>query len=124
VRAAAALEAPAGRAHDARTRDTVHVIRFVFVDRAAQSVSLVGDFNNWSREMTPLVPTANGDAWTVTVTLPPGRHEYAFIVRDAKAGRERWAADPLAPTLQDEFGTVSSVVQVGQPAGARAPASS
>lgn len=90
-------------------RDTVFVVRFVFVAPSAQNVSVVGDFNNWDRATTALTPTGDGGLWTAAVTLPPGRHEYAFIVDGT-----RWTADPLAPiTIHDDFGTASSIVTVG-----------
>ncbi len=85
--------------------DTVNVVRFVFMGDA-KSVSLVGDFNAWGADATPLVP--NGNAWTVSVPLQRGRYEYAFIV-DGK----RWVADPFAPASSDEFDTRSSIVVVG-----------
>jgi len=90
----------------APVHDTVTFVRFVFVGRAS-TVSLVGDFNAWGAKPTVLDQTANG-AWTTSVALPNGRHEYAFIVDG-----ERWVADPLAPSSSDEFNTNSSVITVG-----------
>lgn len=84
---------------------------FILVNGSAQQVWLVGDFNGWSRTQTPLVRAANGSAWTVSLALQPGRHEYAFIVVDSTG--ERWTADPLLPAREDEFGTESSIVQIG-----------
>lgn len=88
--------------------DTVNLIRFVFVDANASSVQLVGDFNEWTRGATQLKPSGAPGVWAVAVALPAGRHEYAFIV-DGK----RWIADPLATKSSDDFGTESSVIQVG-----------
>ena len=87
--------------------DTVHVVRFVFVG-AARTVSLVGDFNGWRAEATPLEPSGPSRAWVVTLPLARGRYEYAFIV-DGK----RWVADPFAPARADDFDTHSSIVNVG-----------
>jgi hypothetical protein len=87
--------------------DTVNVVRFVFVGQA-RSVSLVGDFNGWRAEATPLAQAGATSSWTVSLPLPRGRHEYAFIV-DGK----RWVADPFAPASADEFDTHSSIVNVG-----------
>lgn len=92
--------------------DDSQIVRFVFVDGSAQEVWIVGDFNAWTRRDTPLVRTASGNAWTVSIPLSNGRHEYAFIVRDQNG--ERWVADPLATTVRDDFGTESSVLRVGE----------
>lgn len=88
--------------------DTVHVVRFVFSAPGARSVSLAGDFNGWSREATPLEDVDGSGVWSVTVPLPAGRHEYAFVIDG-----ERWAADPSATVSRDEFGQESSVLRVG-----------
>jgi 1,4-alpha-glucan branching enzyme len=87
--------------------DTVNVVRFVFVGDA-RSVALVGDFNAWSGDATPLATAGTDRTWSVSVPLARGRHEYAFIV-DGK----RWVADPFAPATSDEFNTSSSVITVG-----------
>ena len=88
--------------------DTVHVVRFVFVDPRASTVEIVGDFNAWTKGVTKLERTAAPGVWSASVALPTGRHEYAFIINGT-----RWIADPLAPTTSDEFGTESAVIQVG-----------
>jgi hypothetical protein len=89
----------------AAVHDTVTLVRFMFVG-TAKSVSVVGDFNRWGANPTPLV-SANG-VWTASIPLTNGRHEYAFIVDGA-----RWVPDPLAPSSSDEFDTNSSIVTVG-----------
>lgn len=89
----------------------VQNVHFILVNGSAKQVFLVGDFNGWSRKDTPLVRAASQNAWTVTVPLSQGRHEYAFIVADENG--EHWVADPLTPVVEDEFGTVSSIVRVG-----------
>jgi hypothetical protein len=85
-------------------------IRFVYVDRSAREVALVGDFNHWQKGATRLEPTGIPGVWAVSVALPAGMHEYAFVVDG-----ERWSADPLAPGVTDEFGTESSIVRVQGP---------
>jgi len=106
VGATRALSAPP--AVIAQAPDTVHVVRFVLTDAQARQVALVGDFNGWSREATPLVPSEIDGRWIVEVVLPAGRHEYAFLVDG-----ERWVTDPSAATQRDEFGQESSVVRIG-----------
>lgn len=89
-------------------RDTVQLVRFVFVDSGAASVALVGDFNEWTRGATELKRSGAPGVWTVSVPLTPGRHEYAFIINGS-----RWVADPLAVKSSDDFGTESSVIRIG-----------
>lgn len=90
------------------SRDTVRLVRFVFVDPRASSVHLVGDFNAWTKGATRLDPSGAPGVWAVSVELSPGRHEYAFIINGS-----RWVADPLAVRSSDDFGTESSVIRVG-----------
>ncbi|HEX8849807.1 MAG TPA: glycogen-binding domain-containing protein [Gemmatimonadaceae bacterium] len=88
--------------------DTVYIVRFTLVHPEAHRVTLVGDFNGWSPSATPLVAAQGDSVWAASVTLPAGRHEYAFIVDG-----ERWTIDPYAATVHDDFGTSSSVLRVG-----------
>ena len=95
-------------AADARI-DTVHEVRFVFRAPRASSVTMVGDFNNWDSAITPLHRTDAEGTWTVSVTLPPGAHQYAFVV-DGKS----WMPEPASATMvNDDFGTLTSVIAVG-----------
>ena len=85
-------------------------VQFVLVAPGAASVALVGDFNEWDAAATPLRVVASGDVWTVEIPLPPGRHQYAFIVDGS-----RWMPDPAAPrAVADDFGSPSSVVTVAE----------
>jgi hypothetical protein len=92
--------------------DTVHVVRFVLVAPGASRVALVGDFNHWNGEMHLLAEGGAEGVWSVSVPLPRGRHEYAFVID----GRQ-WVADPSASgSVVDELGGESSVITVGTPA--------
>ena len=83
-------------------------MQFVLVAPDAKSVTLVGDFNDWSLSATRLARQAGDGVWWVTVKLPPGRYRYAFIV-DGKT----WRGDPNAPAAEDDFGRPNSVVTIG-----------
>jgi hypothetical protein len=103
-------DAPGTPRHAASARDTVHVVRFIFVAAGASSVALVGDFNQWDVNAHRLRPAGGNGVWSASVTLTPGRHEYAFVIDGT-----RWVADPSAPAaIADEFGGESSVVTVGE----------
>ena len=89
--------------------DTVRIVRFVLLAPSASSVSLVGDFNNWQRGATPLRSAGAAGMWAVSLPLPRGLHQYAFIVDGT-----RWTPDPAtSTTVTDDFGTTTSVIAVG-----------
>lgn len=97
---------PWSRAPHAATAGATEV-RFVYVDGTAEQVVLVGDFNDWSPDATPLRRTGDG-VWTALVPLVPGRYRYAFMVDGT-----RWTPDPTAPRAGGEdFGTPNSVITV------------
>jgi hypothetical protein len=90
------------------TERAAQVMQFVLVAPSAHKVALVGDFNDWSLSATQLARKAGDGVWWVTVTLPPGRYRYAFVVDGTT-----WSRDPNAPADDDEFGRPNSVVTVG-----------
>jgi hypothetical protein len=87
------------------------VMTFVFVTHDASKVALVGDFNQWNADATPMKRIANSNAWTVTLPLSVGRHVYSFYAVGADG--EKWLTDPNAPATPDDgFGRRNSVVLV------------
>src|SRR2546428_2239208 len=87
-------------------------VRFVLYAPGAKQVGLAGTFNQWDQSATPLVRAGNDAGWTVTLALPAGQHQYAFVVD----GR-RWVTDPAAPAVGDGVGRRHSRVPVGRGAG-------
>jgi RNA polymerase sigma factor (sigma-70 family) len=88
--------------------DTIVLARFAFVDAAARSVALIGDFNDWNPSATPLHVGSSRGSWSTVVWLAPGRYEYAFLV-DGK----RWATDPFTRATYAAWGGQSSVIALG-----------
>ncbi len=85
--------------------------QFVFHSRTAHSVSVVGDFNRWNAEEARMARAGDGDLWSITVTIPPGRHMYGFMVNDSL-----FVLDPREPTGRDaDLGVQASVIIVGRP---------
>ena len=83
-------------------------VQFVLVAPSAQSVAVVGDFNDWGLNDSALVATNHHGVWSVTAPVPAGVHRYAFVVN----GKE-WVADPSAPrSAGDDFGMPSSALIV------------
>ncbi len=92
----------------APARDGLAVVRFELAAPGAAGVTLVGDFNDWDRQATPMRRARSQDIWTVSVPLARGRHAYRFVVDG-----ERWVADPSAPLApEDGFGGANSVIVV------------
>lgn len=86
-------------------------VQFVFVADEALRVSVVGDFNDWDPEATPLLHKGE-DVWSVVVPLTPGRYRYSFLVNG-----DVWVADASSPRAPvDDFGVPSSIlwVEAGQ----------
>jgi hypothetical protein len=85
-------------------------VTFVFRAPGATHVALVGDFNGWDPNATPLARAATGDVWTTRVHLENGLHAYAFVID----GRD-WAPDPSAPLAPvATFGRRNSLLVVGE----------
>jgi hypothetical protein len=83
-------------------------VQFVLVAPTAESVAVVGDFNNWGLGDSALVATNHEGVWSVTAPVPAGVHRYAFVVNG-----KQWVADPSAPrSASDDFGMPSSALVV------------
>jgi anti-sigma factor RsiW len=97
---------PAVHGEEALTPREVFV-RLLLIEPGAHTVAVVGDFNGWDAEKTPL-ERADGGVFRVTLPLEVGRYHYMFVVD----GNE-WRADPLASeTSPDGFGSQNSVLDV------------
>ena len=78
-----------------------------------QAVSVAGTFNNWDPWATPMTKGANGD-WTVNVELPPGRHEYKYVIDG------QWCCDPACDhayrqtpnCVRNAYGTLNHAIEV------------
>ena len=109
------LQAPATAATaiatPASTPAGEQMTRFVFVNRSASRVALLGDFNDWDegKSLMQRVGKVQEGVWEITIPLAPGRYHYTFVVDGTT-----WVADSLAPrTLEDDFGRPNSVITVG-----------
>jgi 1,4-alpha-glucan branching enzyme len=80
---------------------------FTYADPAAKSVSLAGEFNDWSATANPMQKDPSG-VWTATVPLKPGKYQYKLVVDG------NWKPDPSSPGGADDgFGGRNSVKTVG-----------
>lgn len=98
-----------GQARPASAAATT-MVRFAFRAPGATRVYLVGDFNGWDPDATPLRRAATGQVWTVDLPVPRGLHAYAFIVDGAD-----WSVDPSAPLAPETtFGRRNALLVVGE----------
>jgi hypothetical protein len=85
--------------------------QFVFNSSRAHRISVVGDFNSWNPSNAPMLRSPDGELWSVTIPIAPGRHMYAFMVDDSL-----FTLDPTAPNARDpDLGTKGSIIIVGRP---------
>jgi 1,4-alpha-glucan branching enzyme len=83
-------------------------VTFRFHAAPDAEVLLAGTFNGWEPSAYPLEPgTPERELHQATLVLPPGRHEYKFVVNGA------WQADPDCPECAvNAFGSLNSVIHV------------
>ena len=62
-------------------------VQFTCPAGAEVSVSVVGDFNGWSKDQNPM--RREGDRWVAIVPLRPGMQSYKFLIDDS-----RYVLDP------------------------------
>jgi 1,4-alpha-glucan branching enzyme len=61
------------------SKPILRAINFICQAPQAQSVSIVGDFNQWNPAANPMKQMPD-KAWLITVELKHGHHRYAFHV--------------------------------------------
>ena len=67
---------------------------------------VVGSFNNWDCQQTPLARDMEG-GWQTDLSLEPGRYEYRFVVDG------QWLSDPnVTESVENQFGSTNSILIV------------
>ncbi len=96
------IRRPIARKHSLHPR----CVYLEFVNRRASKVSVTGSFNDWRPTASPMIPMGGG-WWIKGLVLPPGRHEYRFVVDDDET------PDPNAPEMvRAPDGRIASVLVV------------
>jgi len=90
-----------------RSKASGTTVTFSIAAPNGRSVALVGDFNDWQSDRVLLERTGSG-IWRATLTLPPGRYRFAYLI-----DRNQWRADSSAIAAPDDFGRPTSVLTVG-----------
>ncbi len=74
---------------------------------ADSEVYVTGSFNHWNGKAKKMIARKNTTDFYITLMVPPGRHEYKFVVNG------QYKADPeCRDWVLNEFGTLNSVIQV------------
>lgn len=95
--------------YGAQARDEVSVV-LTFKTEEAQSVSVIGSFNNWHAQGYEMKKATDQTSWSLVLKLPAGRYEYAFVVDGGNI-----VPDPGADFYQDDgFGSQNAVMIVGK----------
>ncbi len=70
-------------------------------DLSAESVKVVGDFNNWNKEAEPMKPLKSG-SFTQTINLVSGKNiQFRYLVNDSEWFNEEHADDFVDAGLGD-----------------------
>lgn len=103
---------PAANCH-CKTEQLEEAVRFTLHAPEAQSVFLVGTFNGWNEEATPMERCELGE-WMTSLPLAPGRYEYKFVIDGewvcAPGPDEQSFESPGA--VPNEYGTWNRVLEV------------
>jgi len=82
-------------------------VRFELQTEPGSQVCVAGTFNNWDPMVNPMKDNPDRGHCAATLLLPPGRHEYKFVVNG------EWIADPNCPEwVPNEQGSLNSVITV------------
>jgi 1,4-alpha-glucan branching enzyme len=85
-------------------RVTFRVSHFIWADE----ITVVGDFNDWSRHHDPLRQAREDEEWEVSLTLEAGQvYRFRYLVND-----EEWMDDDHADGYEaNPFGGFDSIVR-------------
>jgi len=87
-------------------RPDERTVEFSFYAPRAGKVFLAGAFNAWNARSLPMKKDASG-LWKITINLPPGHHEYKYIVDGV------WIMEPsCSDKVPNPYGTYNSVIGV------------
>lgn len=82
-------------------------VRFTVSAPGVKSVCVVGAFNGWVKNASPMA-IAGGDVWSVVVPLREGEYPFMYVFDE-----EQWVTPPHADDfVTDGFGQTNGVVVV------------
>ena len=90
-----------------RQADTGKRVWFEFFAEPTSLVYVAGTFNNWDPTANPLKDNPDSGHFKAALRIPPGTHEYKFVVNGI------WAVDPKCPhRAPNSYGSMNSVIHV------------
>ena len=96
----------ASRADPMQAREATVVFRLPDPACQIRSAAVIGSFNNWNPKGFQMHFAPDRGVWLLQAQLPPGHHEYAFLVDETRV-----SPDPQAIlTREDGFGNLNSIL--------------
>jgi hypothetical protein len=83
-------------------------VTFVLAAPSAREVAVIGSFNDWNAAGWTMTRDPSRGLWTLSSALPPGNHEYVFLID----GTTPVADAAAALNVDDGFGGRNSVLLV------------
>jgi hypothetical protein len=88
-------------------RPTSRGLLFVQPLGRARSMSIAGEFNQWSADAHPMRRNDDAGVFERVIELPPGRHQYRLVIDG------RWVADEHNPDrTHNSYGEANSIIDV------------
>lgn len=82
-------------------------VRFELQAKPGSKVYVAGTFNDWNPTATPLKDNPDGGHFKASLSIPPGTHEYRFVVDGD------WVTDPGCPDcVENPYHSLNSVLRV------------
>lgn len=82
-------------------------VQFELAVEPGSQVFVAGTFNNWNPTANPLKDNPGSGHCKAVIALPPGRHEYKFVVNG------EWRVDPnCSESVPSDCGALNSVLTV------------
>ncbi|MDH5668638.1 MAG: isoamylase early set domain-containing protein [Nitrospira sp.] len=89
-------------------KSMVGSVRFTFQAQDAKHVSLVGSFNGWSKDASPMKTADGATVWMIDLPLEEGEYTFMYLIDGVQ-----WVTPPSADDfVTDEFGHTNGVVIV------------
>ena len=81
----------------------------------AGQISLVGEFNNWDGQVTPMIQDRLDESWRATVDLEAGRRYRFRYLLDGNTWLTDCQADDCAPNSTGSYDSVVDLTESDEP---------